>query len=115
MLQYRFYLDWLLDVPPESFDPAPKVHSAVVRLIPRPLAELQARDPALLGQVVSAAFSQRRKMLRNTLKELGGEALLESLGIAPTARAEDVPVADYVRLANHLADHPVAPGADGAA
>lgn len=115
MLQYRFYLDWLLDVPPESFDPAPKVHSAVVRLIPRPLAELQARDPALLGQVVSAAFSQRRKMLRNTLKELGGEALLDSLGIAPTARAEDVPVADYVRLANHLADHPVAPGADGAA
>lgn len=104
MLQYRFYMDWLLDVPPESFDPAPKVDSAVVRLIPRPAAELTARDPARLEQVVAAAFSQRRKMLRNTLKELGGEAWLEAHGIPPTARAEDVPVADYVALANSLAN-----------
>jgi len=102
MLQYRFYMDWLLDVPPESFDPAPKVDSAVVRLIPRPQEELTAKDPALLEKVVQAAFSQRRKMLRNTLKELGGEAWLEAHGIKPTARAEDVPVADYVALANSL-------------
>lgn len=102
MLQYRFHMDWLLDVPPESFDPAPKVDSAVVRLIPRPQSELTAKDPALLEKVVAAAFSQRRKMLRNTLKELGGEAWLEAHGIAPTARAEDVPVADYVALANSL-------------
>ena len=102
MLQYRFYMDWLLDVPPEAFDPAPKVHSAVVRLIPRPASDLTAKDPALLEKVVGAAFSQRRKMLRNTLKELGGEAWLEAHGIKPTARAEDVPVADYVALANSL-------------
>lgn len=102
MLQYRFYMDWLLDVPPESFDPAPKVDSAVVRLIPRPQEELTAKNPALLEKVVQAAFSQRRKMLRNTLKELGGEAWLEAHGIKPTARAEDVPVADYVALANSL-------------
>ena len=102
MLQYRFYMDWLLDVPPESFDPAPKVDSAVVRLIPRPQEELTAKDPALLEKVVQAAFSQRRKMLRNTLKELGGEAWLEAHGIKPTARAEDVPVADYIALANSL-------------
>ncbi|MDE2584427.1 MAG: 16S rRNA (adenine(1518)-N(6)/adenine(1519)-N(6))-dimethyltransferase RsmA [Betaproteobacteria bacterium] len=102
MLQYRFHMDWLLDVPPESFDPAPKVDSAVVRLIPRAQSELTAKDPALLEKVVAAAFSQRRKMLRNTLKELGGEAWLEAHGIAPTARAEDVPVADYVALANSL-------------
>lgn len=102
MLQYRFHMDWLLDVPPESFDPAPKVDSAVVRLIPRAQSELTAKDPALLEKVVAAAFSQRRKMLRNTLKELGGEAWLEAHGIAPTARAEDVPVTDYVALANSL-------------
>src|SRR5574343_951651 len=55
MLQYRFYLEWLIDVPPESFEPAPKVDSAVVRLIPKPAAELNARDEGLLSNLVSAA------------------------------------------------------------
>jgi 16S rRNA (adenine1518-N6/adenine1519-N6)-dimethyltransferase len=103
MLQYRFHLDWLLDVPPESFDPPPKVQSALVRLIPKAPEELTARDEALLAKVVTAAFSQRRKMLRNTLKGVVGEADLAALGIEPTLRAEDVGVADYVRLANRLA------------
>ena len=103
MLQYRFYLDWLIDVPPESFDPPPKVDSAVVRLIPKPAAELNARDEGLLGSLVSAAFSQRRKMLRNTLKGVATEADLESAGVSRTARAEDVSVADYVTLANCFA------------
>ena len=102
MLQYRFHLEWLLDVPPESFDPAPQVDSAVVRLIPRGPGELAARDAGRLGQVVAAAFSQRRKMLRNTLKGLADEARLERLGIDPTRRAEDLAVDDYVRLANDL-------------
>ncbi|MDP2134845.1 MAG: hypothetical protein Q8J99_14690, partial [Sulfuritalea sp.] len=61
-------------------------------------------DPALFAKVVTAAFSQRRKMLRNTLREFIGEAALAALGIPPTARAEDIAVADYVRLANTLAD-----------
>ncbi len=104
MLQYRFHLDWLLDVPPESFDPPPKVQSALVRLIPKPAEELTARDEALLAKVVTAAFAQRRKMLRNNLKGLVGDADLAALGIAPTLRAEDVGVADYVRLANRLAE-----------
>jgi len=103
MLQYRFYLDWLIDVPPESFDPPPKVDSAVVRLIPKPAAELNAWDEALLSSLVSAAFSQRRKMLRNTLKGVATEADLEAVGVSPTARAEDVSVEDYVTLANRLA------------
>ena len=77
MLQYRFVMDWLLDVPPESFDPAPKVDS-----------------------VVAAAFGQRRKMLRNNLKGLVDDGLLERLGIAPTARAEELPLSDYIALAN---------------
>ena len=100
MLQYRFVMDWLLDVPPESFDPAPKVDSAVVRLIPMSPEELTARDEARFTTVVAAAFSQRRKMLRNTLKGIVGEAQLEQLGIAATARAEELSVADYIRLAN---------------
>ena len=102
MLQYRFVIDWLLDVPPESFDPAPKVDSAVVRLIPRPAAELAAKDEVRFAALVAAAFSQRRKMLRNTLREFFAESELAQLGVAPTARAEELSVADYVRLANAL-------------
>ncbi|OHC61386.1 MAG: 16S rRNA (adenine(1518)-N(6)/adenine(1519)-N(6))-dimethyltransferase [Rhodocyclales bacterium RIFCSPLOWO2_02_FULL_63_24] len=63
-----------------------------------------AKDPALFAKVVTAAFSQRRKMLRNTLREFISEADLAALCIRPTARAEDIAVADYVRLANSLAD-----------
>ena len=102
MLQYRFVMDWLLDVPPECFSPAPKVDSAVVRLIPRPPEELSARDEARFAAVVSAAFGQRRKMLRNNLKGILGDDGFVALGIAPTARAEELSVADYLRIANSL-------------
>lgn len=102
MLQYRFHIEWLIDVPPESFDPPPKVQSAVVRLIPKDVAELNAKSTAKLSQVVLAAFSQRRKMLRNTLKGVLSDAGFAELGIDPTRRAEDIPVADYVRIANYL-------------
>lgn len=107
MLQYRFCMERLFIVPPGAFDPPPKVDSAVVRMIPLDLAKLgadrTARDETLFSRLVTAAFSQRRKMLRNTLREFGGEALLAAQGIAPTARAEELSVADYVRLANALA------------
>jgi 16S rRNA (adenine1518-N6/adenine1519-N6)-dimethyltransferase len=102
MLQYRFWLEWLIDVPPESFDPPPKVQSAVVRLIPKPLSELTAKSQDKLAQVVLQAFSQRRKMLRNTMKSLLSEAAFAELGIDPTRRAEDIPVEGYVRIANYL-------------
>ena len=102
MLQYRFHIDWLIDVPPESFDPPPKVQSAVVRLIPRAASELGARDEAKLSRLVQTAFSQRRKMLRNTLKGTLDDRGFSELGIAPTCRAEDVAVVDYVRIANYL-------------
>jgi 16S rRNA (adenine1518-N6/adenine1519-N6)-dimethyltransferase len=102
MLQYRFYLEWLIDVPPESFDPAPKVDSAVVRLIPKPVSELNAKNPEKLSKIVLAAFSQRRKMLRNTLKGVLDDAGFAALGIDPTRRAEDIPVEGYVRIANYL-------------
>lgn len=106
MLQYRFHMERLFIVPPGAFDPAPKVDSAIVRMIPRNFTKVStcetALDEDLFGRLVAAAFSQRRKMLRNTLKEFGGEALLEAQGIAPTARAETLAVADYVRLSNAL-------------
>ena len=102
MLQYRFHLEWLIDVPPESFEPPPKVQSAVVRLIPRDVSELQAKSQEKLSQVVQTAFSQRRKMLRNTLKGTLSDAGFAELGIDPTRRAEDIPVEDYVRIANYL-------------
>ena len=102
MLQYRFYMDWLLDVPPECFEPAPKVDSAVIRLIPRPATELLARDEAKFAAVVAAAFAQRRKMLRNNLKGILDDAGFSALGIAPTSRAEDLAVDTYVAIANYL-------------
>lgn len=106
MLQYRYHMERMFIVPPGAFNPPPKVDSAIVRMIPRKEvgADGTATDPALFAKVVTAAFSQRRKMLRNTLREFIGEAALAALGIAPTARAEDIAVADYVRLANTLAD-----------
>jgi 16S rRNA (adenine1518-N6/adenine1519-N6)-dimethyltransferase len=102
MLQYRFVMDWLLDVPPESFEPAPKVDSAVVRLIPRPPEELSAKDESRFSALVAAAFAQRRKMLRNNLKGILGDTGFEALAIDPTARAEDLSVGDYIRVANAL-------------
>jgi 16S rRNA (adenine1518-N6/adenine1519-N6)-dimethyltransferase len=104
MLQYRFWLEWLIDVPPTAFDPAPKVDSAVVRMIPRAPDELMAKDEGVLQKLVAAAFAQRRKMLRNNLKGILDDAAYAELGIDPTRRAEDLSVADYVRAANWLTD-----------
>jgi 16S rRNA (adenine1518-N6/adenine1519-N6)-dimethyltransferase len=107
MLQYHYHMERMFVVPPGAFNPPPKVDSAIVRMIPRATgtgAHESAKDPELFGRVVTAAFSQRRKMVRNTLREFISEADLAALGIVPTARAEDIAVADYVRLANSLAD-----------
>ena len=102
MLQYRFEMERLFVVPPGAFDPPPKVDSAIVRLVPRAASELRARDEAVFARIVTAAFSQRRKMLRNTLREYFDEAALTALGIVPTARPEELGVAEYVTLANAL-------------
>ena len=103
MLQRYCYLEPLLDVPPESFDPAPKVNSAVVRMIPKPVAERLSVDEAKLQAVVNAAFSQRRKMVRNTLKPLLTIEQIEAAGVVPTERAEQLSEADFVALTNQLA------------
>lgn len=97
MLQWRYRIEAVLDVPPEAFDPPPRVDSAVVRMLP--LAEPPAGfDAGLLTELVAVAFSQRRKVLRNTLGRW-----LEARGVAPggfdlARRAEEVPVADYLAL-----------------
>ena len=106
MLQYRFHMERLFIVPPGSFNPPPKVDSAIVRMIPIDFAKVGAEDTAkdyeLFATLVANAFSQRRKMLRNTLREFFREDEIAAQGVAPTARAEDIAVSDYVRLANSL-------------
>jgi 16S rRNA (adenine1518-N6/adenine1519-N6)-dimethyltransferase len=89
----------LFDVAPSAFVPPPKVTSAIVRLTPR--AEPLACDAIALQRVTEAAFGQRRKMLRQSLKSLGIDAgaLLEAAGLEPTARAEEIPVEGFVTLA----------------
>jgi 16S rRNA (adenine1518-N6/adenine1519-N6)-dimethyltransferase len=106
MLQVRYHMEHVLDVPPASFNPPPKVDSAVVRMIPWPRAEdgtlrspYPACDPNVLGDVVTAAFSQRRKVLRNTLSFLRDQVDFDALGFDLSRRAEEVPVAEYVELA----------------
>jgi len=96
MLQWRYDIESVLDVPPEAFDPPPRVDSAVVRM--RPRADAPAVDPKLLGELVRVAFSQRRKLLRHTLGRW-----LDARGYAGVfdvqRRAEEVPVAEYLALA----------------
>ena len=103
MLQYRFYLEKLLDVPPQSFRPAPKVNSAVVRMIPLPPDEIVVRNEVLFARIVSAAFAQRRKTLRNTLREFLNDADFSKLGIDTQLRAENLGVAEFARITDYCA------------
>jgi 16S rRNA (adenine1518-N6/adenine1519-N6)-dimethyltransferase len=99
MLQWRYAMENVLFVPPESFDPPPKVNSAVVRMVPR--ANPVALDPALLEEMVRVAFSQRRKILRNTLgKWLDEKGFAGEFDVQ--RRAEEVPVAEYEALAAQI-------------
>lgn len=116
MLQVRYHMEHVLDVPPTSFNPPPKVDSAVVRMIPWPRAEdgtlrspYPVCDPNVLGDVVTAAFSQRRKVLRNTLSFLRDQVDFDALGFDLGRRAEEVPVAEYVELARRVGDSAVPP------
>ena len=93
----------LFDVPRTAFVPQPKITSSIVQLIPR--AEPEPCDRRLLERITLAAFGQRRKMLRQSLKPILSDPLplIEEAGLAPTARAEEIPVSGFVRLANALA------------
>jgi len=104
MLQSRYRMEKLFDVPPEAFDPPPRVVSAVVRMAPLPPERPRPRSEAAFEQVVARAFSQRRKMLRRVLADWAPQVPWEALGIAPTARAEEVPVAAFIGLADALVE-----------
>lgn len=101
MLQYRFEMERVLDVPPTAFHPVPKVESAVVRMMPFAPLPHRARDEDRFAAVVTAAFAQRRKTLRNTLKVYFGAADFARLGIDAGLRAQDLSVADFVKLADY--------------
>lgn len=108
MLQALCRVEPLFDVPPGAFRPPPKVDSAVVRLLPRPRAQIGIADPALFEVVVRDAFGQRRKTLRNALQQQCGGDDIVAAGLRPDARAEQLAVSDFVALANHLAARPSA-------
>ena len=102
MLQYRFQLEKLIDVPAAAFDPAPKVESAVVRLTPLRPPRVAAHDYAWFARIVKTAFSQRRKTLRNSLSGFLAEPDWRSLAIAPAARAQELSVAQFVAIADYV-------------
>ena len=103
MLQYRWRVESLFDVAPSAFRPVPKVWSSIVRMIPHKVLPHAASDEKVFAQVVMRAFGQRRKILRNTLREMLAPTDFRQLGIDPAARGETLGVADFVRIANHIA------------
>jgi 16S rRNA (adenine1518-N6/adenine1519-N6)-dimethyltransferase len=100
MLQAYCAVTALFKVPPGAFRPPPKVDSAVVRLVPRPASTIDIDDPARFAAIVRDAFGQRRKTLRNALAAQCDQAVFAAAGIDPQTRAEQLAVADFVRLAN---------------
>jgi 16S rRNA (adenine1518-N6/adenine1519-N6)-dimethyltransferase len=104
MLQYRFKLDLVMTLPPEAFRPVPKVESAVVRMRPFERPPHCAHDEVWLARIVTAAFSQRRKTLRNALRRYLSADDFSRLGIDPGRRPQDLGVAEFVRLADRAAE-----------
>ena len=102
MLQAYCAVIPLFNVPPGAFRPAPKIDSAVVRLVPTPADRIAVIDRGMFANVVRAAFGQRRKTLRNALNGVADTARIEAAGLRADARAELVEVAGFVRLANLL-------------
>lgn len=102
MLQARYHMEKLFDVPADAFDPPPRVVSAVVRMQPLPAGRRMPVSQQAFEQVVAKAFAQRRKMLRRCLADWAQHIHWDALGIAPTARAEEVSVEQFMNLADSL-------------
>ena len=102
MLQYYFAIEHLVHVPKESFDPEPKVESSFVRLIPYDNYPFVANNIDQFGKIVKEAFSQRRKTIRNTLKNFMNANDFENIDINPQLRAENLSVSDFVKISNYL-------------
>ncbi|MGG2398290.1 16S rRNA (adenine(1518)-N(6)/adenine(1519)-N(6))-dimethyltransferase RsmA [Pseudomonas sp. SH1-B] len=106
MVQYHCRVEHLFNVGPGSFNPPPKVDSAIVRLVPHETLPHPAKDHRLLERVVREAFNQRRKTLRNTLKQLLPTEAIEAAGVDGSLRPEQLDLAAFVRLADQLALQP---------
>jgi 16S rRNA (adenine1518-N6/adenine1519-N6)-dimethyltransferase len=102
MAQYQCQVEHLFDVPPEAFNPPPKVQSAIVRLTPWKDSPWPAYDEVQLRHIVQASFSQRRKTLRNNLKGIINADGLEALGIDPGARAETLELIQFIEITNAI-------------
>ena len=102
MLQYHLAMEYLITVPPEAFEPAPKVESAFVRCVPHNTLPFVAKDEKHFAKIVLAAFGQRRKTLRNTLKGLLDDTGFAELNISSQLRAENLSVAQFVAISNYL-------------
>jgi 16S rRNA (adenine1518-N6/adenine1519-N6)-dimethyltransferase len=98
MLQTYCTTQALFEVPPYAFEPAPKVHSAILRLQPNLQFDQQISDFSKYEKLVRQAFSQRRKTLKNTLKNICSTEQIEQAGLSPSQRAEELSIADFVRL-----------------
>ena len=102
MLQYHLKMEYLITVPPEAFDPAPKVESAFVRCVPHIAKPFVADDATLFAKLVMAAFGQRRKTIRNTLKDFLSDEDFTQLNIDSQLRAENLSVKDFVHISNYI-------------
>lgn len=100
MLQYHLNMEYLITVPPEAFEPAPKVESAFVRCVPHAVKPYIAQDYDLFYKVVLAAFGQRRKTIRNTLKDFLNDDDFAELNLNAQLRAENLTVKDFVQISN---------------
>ena len=108
MLQARCEVTPLFMVPPHAFRPPPKVDSAVVRLVPLAADKIHIKDAVLFENLVRDAFGQRRKTIRNAMQALATSDDIEAVGLRPDARAEQLPVTDFIKLANFLTSKPPA-------
>lgn len=106
MTQYQCQVIPVMEIGPEAFKPAPKVDSAIVRLVPHREIKNPVKDIKALNRVCLAAFGQRRKTIRNSFKKLATVEQLESLGLNPTLRPENLTIDEYIKLANFIVDNP---------
>ena len=104
MLQYHLAMEYLITVPPEAFEPAPKVESAFVRCVPHTTKPYIADDVALFAKIVMAAFGQRRKTIRNTLKDFLIDQDFIALNLNPQLRAENLSTSQFVTISNYVSN-----------
>jgi len=102
MLQYHLRIEKLFDVSPNAFQPPPKVNSSVVQLTPHPTPPVAVINQKHFAKIVASAFSKRRKILRNTLKNLLNVSDIQAVGIDPQARAETLTLIEFAKLANEF-------------